>query len=63
MAQKRVLQNHGYKNERVGGRVRKIPQAVEDFVAAWQREVLAKWTLPMDKKPKKEARAKDGHAA
>lgn len=70
VAQKRVLQNHGYKNERVGGRVRKIPKAVEDFVAAWQREVLAKWTLPMDKKPKKmdkkpkkEARARAGHAA
>lgn len=63
VANKRVLQNHGYKNEYVGGRVRKIPRAVEEFVAAWQREVLAKWTLPMDKKPKKEARAKAGRAA
>lgn len=63
VATKRVLQNHGYKNEHVGGRVRKIPQKVEEFVAAWQREVLAKWTLPMDRKAKKEARAKAGHAA
>lgn len=43
---KKIIQNHGYKNEYVDGKRLHIPQRVQEFVAAWQREVLDKWTLP-----------------
>lgn len=62
-----VLQNHGYRNENLGGgKARKIPQEVQAFVAAWQREVLAGWKLPpekTDRQKKDKARENAGHAA
>ena len=58
--EKKIIQNHGYCNEYAHGRKLTIPQAVQDFVTLWKREVLDKWTLP---KPKKKAKPRTGESA
>lgn len=47
---KRILQNHGYGNERSPkGKVLKIRPEVLSFVAAWEREKLQPFRLPPEK--------------
>ncbi len=44
---KRIIQNHGYGNERSpSGKHLTIPKEVRDFVALWEKEVLTPWQLP-----------------
>lgn len=50
---KREIQLHGYGNEFANGKKLKIPRRVREFVDLWEREVLAKWQLPPEKKAKK----------
>lgn len=57
---KKIIQNHGYHNEHLNGRMLHIPPEVTAFVEAWEKEVLDKWVLPPEKKHKPPA---DAHAA
>lgn len=57
---KKIIQNHGYHNEHLNGRMLHIPPEVTAFVEAWEKEVLDKWVLPPEKKNKPPA---DAHAA
>ena len=50
---KREIQLHGYGNEFAHGKKLKIPRRVREFVDLWEREVLAKWQLPPERKAKK----------
>lgn len=50
---KREIQLHGYGNEFARGKKLKIPRRVREFVDLWEREVLAKWQLPPERKAKK----------
>lgn len=50
---KREIQLHGYGNEFAHGKKLKIPRRVREFVDLWEREVLAKWKLPPERKAKK----------
>lgn len=51
IASKRIIQNHGYGNERSPkGKTLKIRPEVLDFVAAWEREKLQPFKLPPVKK-------------
>lgn len=54
---KKILQNHGYGNEFAHGKVLHIPQAVQDFVKDWKKQVLDNWQLPPEKKPNPKAPA------
>lgn len=50
---KKEIQLHGYGNEFAHGKKLKIPRRVREFVDLWEREVLAKWQLPPERKAKK----------
>ena len=56
---KKIIQNHGYHNEHLNGRMLHIPPEVTAFVEAWEKEVLDKWVLPPEKKHKPPADAHD----
>ena len=58
---KRIIQNHGYKNEMLGnGKMLRVPREVQRFVTLWQKEILEPWELP--KKPKKEKKESNAPA-